>query len=448
MGSEARRRPRHPRFESRILVLALVAGLPAVLVAVILLVAGDFQPRTVWTLAGFVGAWWIVAGLMLRDAAVRPVQTLSNLLGALREGDFSIRGRGARPDDALGLAFLEVNALGDTLREQRLGALEATALLARVIEEIDVAIFAFDASEVLRLANRAGARLLARPGERLLGKSAEDLGLARCLREESCGGFEQAFPGATGRWEVRQSTFRQRGQPMQLLVVTDVSRMLRQEERQAWQRLVRVLGHEINNSLAPISSIAASLGEISRRVPRPADWDADLAKGLEVIGGRADSLTRFMAAYARLARLPPPQRVPVDVGTWVRRVAGLETRCAVRVESGPEVVVSADGDQLEQLLINLIRNGVDATRETGGVVTVGWEIGAETLLVRVLDEGPGVAETANLFVPFFTTKPHGSGIGLVLSRQIAEAHGGTLTLRNRTPGPGAEARLVLPLQPL
>ena len=444
MGSEARRR-RRPRFESRILMLALVAGLPAVLVAVVLLVAGNFQPRTVWTLAGFVAAWWLIAGLMLRDAAVRPVQTLSNLLAALREGDFSIRGRGARPDDALGLAFLEVNALGDTLREQRLGALEATALLARVIEEIDVAIFAFDAGEVLRLANRAGTRLLAQPGERLLGRSADDLGLARCLREEHQGGFEQTFPGASGRWEVRRSTFRQRGQPMQLLVVTDVSRMLRQEERQAWQRLVRVLGHEINNSLAPISSIAASLGELSRRVPRPMDWDADLATGLEVIASRAGSLTRFMAAYARLARLPPPQRVPVDVGTWVRRVAGLETRCAVRVASGPEVVVSADGDQLEQLLINLVGNGVDAARETGGGVTVGWEVGAGTLAVRVLDDGPGVADTANLFVPFFTTKPHGSGIGLVLSRQIAEAHGGTLTLQNRKPGPGAEALLTLPL---
>jgi two-component system nitrogen regulation sensor histidine kinase NtrY len=444
MASEARP-PRRPRFESRLLVLAVTAGLPAVAAAVVLLLVGDFAARTVGTLAAFLVVWWLVVSLALRDAAVRPVQTLSNLLAALREGDFSIRGRGARADDALGLAFLEVNALGDTLREQRLGALEATALLRRVMEEIDVAVFAFDAGEALRLTNRAGERLLAQPGERLLGRSAEDLGLASCLRDDRPGGFEQTFPGAHGRWEVRRSTFRQRGQPMQLLVVADVSRVLRLEERQAWQRLVRVLGHEINNSLAPISSIASSLGEQSRRAPRPADWDADLARGLDVIATRADSLTRFMAAYARLARLPPPQRAPVDFGACVRRVAGLETRCAVRVDGGPDVVVSADGAQLEQLLINLVGNAVDATRETDGAVVVRWEIGAGGLLARVLDEGRGVADTANLFVPFFTTKPNGTGIGLVLSRQIAEAHGGSLALRNRAPGPGAEALLVLPL---
>ena len=444
MASEARR-PRRRRFESRLLVLAFAAGLPAVAAAVFLLVAGDFTARTVFTLAGFIVVWWLVASLALRDASVRPVQTLSNLLAALREGDFSIRGRGARPDDALGLAFLEVNALGDTLREQRLGALEATALLRRVMEEIDVAIFAFDAGDVLRLANRAGERLLAQPAERLLGRSAEELGLARCLREDLPSGFEQAFPGAGGRWEVRRFAFRQRGHPMQLLVVAEVSRMLRQEERQAWQRLVRVLGHEINNSLAPISSIAASLGELSHRTPRPSDWDTDLARGLEVIGSRAESLMRFMAAYARLARLPSPRRSPVDVGTWVRRVAGLETRCAVRVDVGPDLTVSADGDQLEQLLINLVGNAVEAARETGGGVSVGWEVVGGALRVRVLDEGHGVADTANLFVPFYTTKPHGSGIGLVLSRQIAEAHGGTVALRNREPGPGAEASLTLPL---
>jgi nitrogen fixation/metabolism regulation signal transduction histidine kinase len=444
MASEARP-PRRPRFESRLLVLACAAGLPAVAVTLVLLLTGDFAARTVWTLAGLVVGWWLAVSVALRDAAVRPVQTLSNLLAALREGDFSIRGRGARPDDALGLAFLEVNALADTLREQRLGALEATALLQRVIEEIDVAIFAFDAGEVLRLANPAGAHLLAQPGERLLGRSAEELGLVRCLREDPPGGFEQTFPGAGGRWEVRRSTFRQRGQPMQLLVVTEVSRMLRQEERQAWQRLVRVLGHEINNSLAPISSIAASLAEQSRRVPRLPDWDADLSKGLEVIGSRAASLTRFMGAYARLSRLPPPQRAPVEVGTWVRRVAGLETRRAVRVANGPDVTISADGAQLEQVLINLVGNAVDAMQETDGAVTVAWEVVAGTLVVRVLDEGQGVGDTANLFVPFYTTKPHGSGIGLVLSRQIAEVHGGTLTLCNREPGPGAEARLTLPL---
>ena len=432
-------------FEKRVLLLALLGGLPALLAAVLLLAAGPYAARTVWTAGTFLAVWWLAVAAWLLDAVVRPVQTLSNLLAALREGDYSIRGRGAYADDALGLAFLEINALGDTLREQRLGALEATALLRRVMEEMDVAFFAFDADERLRLVNRAGERLLAAPAERLLGQTAEELGLLRCLRDECQGGFEQVFPGGTGRWEVRRSSFRQRGQPMRLLVVADVSRTLRQEERQAWQRLVRVLSHEINNSLAPISSIAANLRDQARRPTKPPDWDDDLVRGLGVVAGRADSLTRFMASYARLARLPAPHRAPVDVGAWVRRVARLETRRSVEAVPGPDVTIQADGDQLDQLLINLVTNAVDAAGESG-VVSVGWEVAGAALLVRVRDDGPGVADTSNLFVPFYTTKPGGTGIGLVLSRQIAEAHNGSLQLRNREDARGAEALLMLPLE--
>jgi len=443
MGSE--RRSRRLSFESRVLLLALMGGLPALVAAVILMVTGPYAARAVWTVAALMAVWWLVLGSWLLEMVVRPVQTLSNLLAALREGDYSIRGRGAQPEDSLGLAFLEVNALGDTLREQRLGALEATALLRRVMEEIDVAVFAFDADERLRLVNRAGERLLAAPAERLLGQTADELGLHRCLRDDCPGGFQQAFPGHTGRWEVRRSSFRQRGQPMQLLVVADVSRTLRQEERHAWQRLVRVLSHEINNSLTPISSIAANLRDQARRPAKPPDWDDDLARGLGIVAGRADSLTRFMAAYARLARLPAPHRAPLDAGEWVRRVARLESRREVRVEPGPEVSISADGDQLDQLLINLVANAVDAAGPEG-TVSVGWEVAGAALLVRVRDDGPGVADTSNLFVPFYTTKPGGTGIGLVLSRQIAEAHDGTLSLRNCEDGRGAEALLTLPLE--
>lgn len=440
-------RKRRVRHERRIFLLALLTGLPGAVLGLVLLWTGDFTPKTQWTLMLLLVAFWWGFALALRERVVRPLQTLSNLLGALREGDFSIRARGARSDDALGLALLEVNMLSETLRGQRIGALEATALLRKVMEEIDVAIFAFDGEARLRLVNRAGARLLGQPPPRLLGREAEELRLGLCLLGDAPRTFDAVFPGGAGRWEVRRGEFRQGGIPHQLLVLSDLSRALREEERQAWQRLVRVLSHEINNSLAPIQSIAGSLGDLLHRDPPPADREDDLRQGLGVIQGRSRSLGRFMASYARLARLPPPRREPLDVGRWIRRTAGLETRLPVHVTPGPELTIRADGDQLDQLLINLLRNAVDAALETGGGVDIGWTSANGTLDVHVDDEGPGLAEHANLFVPFFTTKPEGSGIGLALSRQIAEAHNGTLVLANRPRGRGCRAHLRLPLEP-
>jgi nitrogen fixation/metabolism regulation signal transduction histidine kinase len=431
--------------DRRVLLMSLGAGLPGSAIALILLWRGDFTAKVQWTLGLLiVGLWWGVS-MALRDRVVYPLQIMSNLLAALREEDFSIRARGQRRDDPLGEVLIEVNALADTLREQRLGALEVTSLLRTVMEEIPVAVYAFDPERRLRLVNRAGERLLARPSERLVGRTADELGLAACLGMGGPSILGITFPGGTGRWEVRTGRFRQGGVPLELLVMTDVSRSLRDEERQAWQRLIRVIGHEINNSLAPIKSIAHSLDRIIGRDPRPTDWETDMRGGLQVIGARADSLGRFTAAYAQLARLPQPTLAPVALSRLAARVSDLERRLAVTVAGGPDVTLSADPDQLEQLLINLVRNAVDATLDSSGSVTVSWVVGEGRVRVRVDDEGPGLSNTANLFVPFFTTKPGGSGIGLVLCRQIAEAHGGTLTLENRDSGPGCRAELTLPL---
>src|SRR5258707_2787372 len=435
-----------PRHERRVFWLALVGGLPAVALALGLLWFGDFTPRTQWTLTMLVAGFWLACAAIVREHVVRPLQTVSNVLAALRERDYTLRARGSNPEDALGLLLLELNSLGDDLRAQRLGALEASALLRRVMEEIDVAIFAFDAAHALRLVNRAGAALLSRAPEQLLGRDAASLGLASSLAGDTPRVDTLTFPGRAGRWEVRRGTFRQGGLPHQLLVLTDVSRALSDEERQAWKRLIRVLSHELNNSLAPIKSIADSLLALISREPVPPDQRDDLRKGLGVIASRSESLSRLIAAYARLARLRPPRLEHVAIQDWVRRVIALETRRPVAIRPGPNVTIQADGGQLDQLLINLVRNAVDASLEASGAVEVGWEMRNGQLDVWVRDEGAGLADTSNLFVPFYTTKPDGSGIGLALSRQIAEAHGGTLTLSNRAGHRGCEALVSLALK--
>ena len=377
---------------------------------------------------------------------MRPIRTLSSVLLALREGDFSIRTRVPKTlKGPLALAFQEANRLEAILREQRLGAVEATVLLRRILEEIDVAVFAFDEDEKLRILNRAGERLLGQPPEAVLGRSAHDLRLQDGLAGRAPRTLEVNLPGGQGRWELKRTVIRQEGAPMKLLVLSDLSRALREEERLAWKRIIRVLSHEINNSLAPIKSIASSLRKLLGRDAIRGRLRDDLSRGLNVIVGRAESLGRFMAAYARLARLPAPTLVSTPVGPLIRRSADLETRLKVDVVDGPEVSVMADPDQLDQLLINLVRNAADAVLECGGGVRVGWRVpDEESLEVVVEDEGQGVQDTGNLFVPFYSTKPGGSGIGLVLCQQIAEGHGGRLALRNRNPR-GAVAILSLPL---
>jgi nitrogen fixation/metabolism regulation signal transduction histidine kinase len=438
------------KHETRILLLTLVSGAPAVALSVWVLWRADFSNATRWTLAMLVlVVWWGIA-IAVRERVIRPLQTASNLLSALREEDFSVRARSPRRDDALGELMQEINALSQTLREQRLGALEASALLRTVMFEIEVAIFAFDEAQGLRLVNRAGERLLARPAEQLLDRTAQELGFGELLKGEPSRTASLNFPGGTGRWGVRRGSFRQEGRPHQLLVMTDLCRALRDEERQAWQRIVRVIGHELNNSLAPIKSIAGTMGTMLAKTPRAEDWESDLQSGLAIIASRADALSRFMEAYARLARLPAPCLRPVDVAAWIRRVVALETRMKIELEAGQAMSIRADEAQLEQLLINLVRNAVDAATESNraGHVKVGWTKSSSVLEVWVQDDGPGLSDSANLFVPFFTTKPAGTGIGLALCRQIAEAHGGSLILENSKEGTGCVAQLRLPLVPL
>ncbi len=440
---------RRLRYDTRILLLAWAVGLPGSVAALISIWIADWDLGIQVVSTILLVAVWTASAVLVRGKVAHSLRTLASLLEGLHNEDYSLRAHRSHLGDSLDEVHREINQLSESLSEQRLSALEATALLRTVIGEIEHAVFAFDPEDRLRLVNRAGEKLLARPASRLLGHTARELGLDRILEEpersQSTSTVQHSFPGAVGRWNIRRSTFRQEGLPHRLLVLTDLSRTLRQEERQAWQRLIRVLGHELNNSLAPIQSTAATLAKLLDQDARDPEWRDDMQRGLELVRNRSSSLGRFMASYSRLARLPAPELDPLEIGPLVERVAALEVRLPIQVIAGPSLTVEADSAQIEQMLINLVKNAVEACLEAGGEVQMTWSRRAGYCGIVVEDDGPGLADTMNLFVPFFTTKKSGSGIGLVLSRQIAEVHGSSLTLANRADSRGCRAEARLPL---
>jgi nitrogen fixation/metabolism regulation signal transduction histidine kinase len=442
-------------FEKRIALFAILAALPGIAFGTILIWTQPWTHEMKMALTALEFFLWLVLTLALLDQIVRPLQTLTNVVGALREKDYSFRACGAAANDALGELALEINVLADILTEHRIQTIEATALLRRVVDEIDAPLFTFDPDHILRLVNAAGERLLQQPAARLLGKTAAELGLNVCFeaRNETLVALPCSTPNA--RWMVRQSSFRQNGVPHKLIVLADVSRALREEERTAWQRLIRVLGHELNNSLAPIISIAASLASRLPLPQLPEEQNADFQRGLNIIESRTASLHRFLQSYRRLAQMPSPTLQPVELRPLLERVAVLETRLNVEIVPGPERVLMIDPDLIEQMLINLVRNAVDAALEqaqsahtdsetAAPKVSMRWEQYDRKLALIVEDNGIGLLNPSNAFVPFYTTKPGGSGIGLVLSQQIAEAHGGSIELANRRDTRGCIVKVLLP----
>src|SRR4051794_15531637 len=373
MASEKAHRRRSRSAVRRAWVYCLFMALPTFLFAGILIFRAQITLAPAILIACCLLLYLsLIAGALI-ESLVRPLQTLSNVVASLREGDYSFRARGAGARDPLGELAAEINALADLLQKQRVRSLEATALLARILEVMVAPLFAFDRDNVLQLVNIAGTQLLQRPYVRCFGHSATELGLDVLLEAQDQS--IHSFGGKPARWLLRKATFRQDGRPHTLLLLADVSLPLQEEEQAAWKRLIRVLGHELSNSLAPIKSIAGSL--LARVDTLQADDNTikDFRRGLGVVEGRADALHRFVQSYRQLAQLPPPALKAVEFTPLIERIAALEQRIAVQVDAGPRVVLKADPDQLEQMLINLLRNAVDASLAKNGTpVRATWKL--------------------------------------------------------------------------
>jgi len=465
-------------FERRLRIWLYLMGLPLLALTGLELHQWRVDSSVQWiVLPALIVAWLFLVSLVF-EQIIRPLQTLANVVAALREDDYSFRARGGRRNDAMGDLALEINALAGMLQVQRVGAMEAMALVERVMKSMQSPVLAFDPEGRLKLLNSAAERAfnLGNSGVplspsnqgKMKGATTGQEDLKRLLGSQDNELLSLTSAQQSVRWVVKRTKFRLRGVPHTLFVLSDVSEALREEERLAWERLIRVLGHEINNSLTPIKSIAGSLRGRLLTVGKDLDQDEDFARGLEIIEDRAESLNRFLQAYRELMGLPAPKLESVSLAAIVRRVANLETRLSVVVRGESNLVIRADPDQLTQALINLVRNAAeaalsfDATRYAElsqaedspqpvndpreARVELAWEQVHHEVVISIVDNGPGLGNASNLFVPFYTTKPGGTGIGLVLAQQIAIAHAGSVELVNRSDGNGCCARLRIPLQ--
>ncbi|HEX4319905.1 MAG TPA: ATP-binding protein [Acidobacteriaceae bacterium] len=460
-------------FERWLRLALYLMGVPAFALTVLEFEQHHIDASIQWiALPTFVIVWMFLVSLLL-EHILRPLQTLANVVAALREDDYSFRARGGRRNDAMGDLALEINALAGMLQVQRVGAMEAMALVERVMMSMQAPVLAFDPDGRLKLLNTAAEKAFnLRPesvqGRPLAKARASKADLDRLLNAEDNDLLSLSNSQQSARWVVKRSRFRLRGIPHTLFVLSDVSEALREEERLAWERLIRVLGHEINNSLTPIKSIAGSLRSMLDASSGMSEDDDDFARGLEVIEDRAESLNRFLQAYRELMGLPAPRLESVSLAAIVRKVAKLETRLNVSITGCADVSLHADPDQLAQALINLVRNAAEASlspdagdvraARNGGLngsvngivqrapcVDINWETIDNEVLISILDNGPGLTNEDNLFVPFYTTKPGGTGIGLVLAQQIALGHSGSVQLINRADTHGCQACLRLPL---
>lgn len=406
-----------------------------------LLVYFEVKPLLTVTIIPILSAVWLLLAHRIKSLLQSHFYSLSNVIESVRVGDYSLRIAKQENGSAWSDVYREINLLAQTQQDNRIQGVESHILLDKLLAEFDAPVFIFDRSDILKNINPMGCELLSQTKQQLVDKHAKQIHLDRLLAAESRTVLEHWFPNKGGRWELRKNYFVQDGVRYTLILVNDLSRTLREEERNAWIRLIRVLGHELNNSLASLSSVSQSLQK-QLHDEKTSSWYERYSKALSLIDERSMSLLRFTEAYTRLAKLPPPQKAEIKLHQLFDSLKGLVSG-TFEIIDDKQTTIEGDRDQLSQLFINLMKNAVEAS-SIDKPVHIQWQRFEQGVRVQIIDEGIGLPSSDNLFVPFYTTKSGGSGIGLFLSQQIAEGHNGSLQLHNRSETAGCVAEVWLP----
>lgn len=359
-----------------------------------------------------------------------PFYRLTSQVEAIRLEDYSLRMRSQFKKGIARDLCEEINSLSADLQRRKSRYDQHVFLIYQLIEQLDTPILVFDPKGRLSHANGAFSRWLKQPWRNIKGAPSTALGLT-----QTQAGWQLADPQQRSRWQLRNSHFHQSGGLFQLLILTNIEKELNQAEQNAWRRLIRVLSHEIRNSLTPIKSLAQSLAQL------PSQEDKSI-QALNVIKERSQSLQDFVERYATLSRQVVLNRENVTVDKLVAKIKGLNPSLNLQTSISLQYVW-ADPALLEQVMINLVKNAEEAGK-AGQPVRLTFALYDGQQRIRVIDQGRGIQNPENLFVPFYTTKKDGQGIGLAFCRNVIDQHGGRLTLTNNQNGPGACAEISLP----
>ena len=437
-------------FEVQLTQLSLLTSIPLFLLLVAVMIYANISVYLILLTVLISSLVMVYSHSKLHQKSAYQFRSLSNLLDAMVQGDYSLRARPSDGDEALNELVDSINSLSLRLNKQRIETTESQLLLTTVINHIDVAILALNENNELVLTNPAAKKLLQIPAELQefdLIKSFSQFDQIAAMNSGNSQVMSLSFANQQGKFNVHLEEYRENGKPQKLVFVTDVSTMLRSEERNAWQALVRVISHEINNSLAPIASLSQSLRRLLARKEDLESHKDYLVEGLSIISQRSNSLTEFVNSYKQIASLPEPKKQANSVLELVNKTVALYPDESIEVRNIDDITLFIDAVQFEQVLINLVKNAIEAIKNTGeaGKVVIHGQVNGTVYSLSLVDDGTGVSNVDNLFVPFYTTKSKGSGIGLVLCRQIVEAHGGKVSLTNRVGLSGCIATIELPL---